>query len=217
MAFKSDAGLVVEQAKGINNIFVKDWKPAFFTDKKKQIACIPFMRNIIEYTKGDASDEYRLLTSVLHSKPDTKSITLGNLDEVFSATFGIDGKSFDQSLVVADQIQSVAQSCLGNAAGLNFENKIVLSMAIRMAAEDFMIARIADPAFVASIQSNQTAVLFDRFKASCTGDEHEMHVLQRVMLMTPESIHLNSFMYEPIIDMSDDHLRKLYREVVALT
>ena len=34
--------------------------------------------------------------------------------------------------------------------------------------------------------------------------------------MTPENIHLNSFMYEPIVDMSDEHLRKLCREVVAL-
>ena len=41
-------------------------------------------------------------------------------------------------------------------------------------------------------------------------------ILDRVALMTPENIHLNSFMYEPIIDMSDEHLRKLYREVEAL-
>ncbi len=34
-------------------------------------------------------------------------------------------------------------------------------------------------------------------------------IIERVMLMTPENIHLNSFMYEPIIDMSDDHLRRL--------
>jgi hypothetical protein len=34
--------------------------------------------------------------------------------------------------------------------------------------------------------------------------------------MTPENIHLNSFMYEPILDMSDEHLRKLYEAVLAL-
>ena len=31
--------------------------------------------------------------------------------------------------------------------------------------------------------------------------------------MTPESIHLNAFMYEPIIDMSDSHLRRLLTKV----
>jgi hypothetical protein len=31
--------------------------------------------------------------------------------------------------------------------------------------------------------------------------------------MTPENIHINSFMYEPILDMGDDELRKLYKTV----
>lgn len=34
--------------------------------------------------------------------------------------------------------------------------------------------------------------------------------------MTPENIHLNSFMYEPILDMSKDHLEKLYKEITLL-
>ena len=34
--------------------------------------------------------------------------------------------------------------------------------------------------------------------------------------MTPEVIHLNSFMYEPILDMSGRHLSKLYNEVKKL-
>ena len=42
------------------------------------------------------------------------------------------------------------------------------------------------------------------------------NVVQRVVLITPENIHLNSFMYEPILDMSDEHLRKLYAAVQAL-
>ena len=35
--------------------------------------------------------------------------------------------------------------------------------------------------------------------------------------MTPENIHVNSFMYEPIIDMSDVHLRQLYTDVQKLS
>lgn len=43
-----------------------------------------------------------------------------------------------------------------------------------------------------------------------------MAVMDRVVLMTPENIHLNSFMYEPILDMSDEHLRRIYEQVKAL-
>jgi len=34
--------------------------------------------------------------------------------------------------------------------------------------------------------------------------------------MTPENIHINSFMYEPIIDMANEHLKQLYTDVSAL-
>jgi len=34
--------------------------------------------------------------------------------------------------------------------------------------------------------------------------------------MTPENIHLNSFMYEPILDMSNEYLKQLYSDVSRL-
>ncbi len=43
-----------------------------------------------------------------------------------------------------------------------------------------------------------------------------LKVLEKVNLMTPENIHVNSFMYEPLIDMSDYYLKTLYREVNEL-
>ncbi|TFD23473.1 hypothetical protein, partial [Cryobacterium lyxosi] len=43
-----------------------------------------------------------------------------------------------------------------------------------------------------------------------------VRTLENVVLMTPEQIHVNSFMYEPILDMSDDHLRKLLGDVKKL-
>ncbi|AZD60972.1 hypothetical protein C4K18_2999 [Pseudomonas chlororaphis subsp. aurantiaca] len=42
-------------------------------------------------------------------------------------------------------------------------------------------------------------------------------VLSQVNLMTPENIHLNSFMYEPILDMSALHLYDLYEKIKALS
>ena len=34
--------------------------------------------------------------------------------------------------------------------------------------------------------------------------------------MTPENIHINSFMFEPILDLSDNHLKKLYCKLKEL-
>jgi hypothetical protein len=79
-----------------------------------------------------------------------------------------------------------------------------------------MVKKINDGAFVAAIQSHQTQTLLEKFRELFGGDIKAIKTLERVALMTPENIHLNSFMYEPIVDMSDEHLRKLYADVCAL-
>ena len=47
-------------------------------------------------------------------------------------------------------------------------------------------------------------------------DDSTLKILKDVVLMTPENIHLNAFMYEPIVDMSDEHLKQLYSDVQGL-
>ena len=86
----------------------------------------------------------------------------------------------------------------------------------RIAAEKFMVEKINDAEFVASIESNQTPKLFTKFKELFSDDINQIETIQRVILMTPESIHLNSFMYEPILDMSDEHLKMLYSDIKGL-
>ena len=122
----------------------------------------------------------------------------------------------DGSIFVIDIIKHEADECLKAGVGINFENKIVLSIAIRIAAEKYMVDKISDAKFVENIVSNQTPKLLDKFKGLFPLDVATIETIQRVVLMTPENIHLNSFMYEPILDMSDEHLRKLYKDVLAL-
>jgi len=79
-----------------------------------------------------------------------------------------------------------------------------------------MISKIADDAFVQAIHATQTQILVTKFKSLFPSEEAAVKILDRVALMTPEHIHINSFMYEPIVDMSDEHLRRLFRDVVEL-
>ena len=99
---------------------------------------------------------------------------------------------------------------------MNLENKIVLAIAIRLLAERYMISKIADPEFVSRLEANQARGLVDEFKTRFPREQEATATFERVSLMTPENIHVNSFMYEPIIDMSDDHLRGLFGDVSAL-
>jgi len=216
MASRGSDGIALTQAIGIKNIFVNDWKLNFFNDPKKKIASIPFIRNIVEYTKGEEATEFIKLTSLLHWKADTSGITQDDLDRIYASVFGTNGNSAEGKNTMIDIIHHEANECLNAEDGINFENKIVLSIAIRIAAEKFMVDKIKDPAFVASINVNQTPKLQAKFKELFSSDQHAIEIIQRVILMTPDNIHMNSFMYEPILDMAEDHLKKLYRDVLAL-
>ena len=62
--------------------------------------------------------------------------------------------------------------------------------------------------------SNQTREWFDLARPYMTVEE--IAVIENVNLITPESIHINSFMFEPLIDISDWTLKELYGSVKNL-
>lgn len=178
------------------------------------IASIPFVRNIAEYSGHAAT--FTNLTSLLHFKPDTATVTIGDL-ETNIKTILIDKAAITLAMpgnFVIDVIYNSANAILATVnQNIDLENKIVLAIAIRLKAEQFMIARINDIAFWNSITTNQTFALIQRFKNDFSGETANIELLEQVNLMTPENIHLNSFMYEPILDMSNEHLKQLYQSV----
>jgi hypothetical protein len=199
-------------------VFVNDWKPNFFSDLRKKVACIPFMRNIVEFTRGEHDPNYVRLTSLLHWRPDSTEIRDAELRKLYCDMFSeTDKAGVGGNPLAVDLIAQAAAGCLSAAEGANFEHKVVLSIAIRLQAKKFMVDILADEEFWRSIERNQTQRLYARFRQEYESNERAIDILHRVILMTPESIHLNSFMYEPILDMSDMHLRLLYKDVQSLS
>lgn len=218
MAQKGEGKVVLNQAEHVNNPFIRGFKRNFFTDGMQRIASIPFVRNILEYTKGDDDSDYMTLTSLLHWKNETPSITNGELDRIFGSTFaGQENSAWGSpDTPVVDLLFDQADQALVAAEGINFENKIVLSIATRMQAEKHMVAELNDRSFTDAIPKNQTQALYQAYKSRGLRVQRSIETLDSVVLMTPENIHVNSFMYEPIIDMSDAALRDLYSRVKTL-
>jgi hypothetical protein len=79
-----------------------------------------------------------------------------------------------------------------------------------------MIRTINNAEFVGGITENQTIKLLQEYKRLGLGRAEDVLVLEQVNLMTPENIHLNSFMYEPILDLGIAHLKALYSDVKQL-
>lgn len=170
-----------------------------------------------EYCGLDA--EFLKLTSLLHVKGDTDTMTLDELCTIYKKLLADKQELVlkPQEKFVIDLINEEADSVFNaQEETVALEGKIVLSIAIRLLAERHMIKIINDATFADKIKENQTITLLKEYKKLNTVKMENVLILDQVNLMTPENIHLNSFMYEPILDMGIDHLKKLYSQVKAL-
>ena len=191
-------------------------------DDKKFISMIPFVRNLIEYTKGESDPAYQTLTECLHCKAQTHSITIEQLMNIMVGYTQDKGmkrsrsthKVYDLIMQTADAISHESDS-----NQVLIENKVCLSIAIRLLAENYMhdqlLAAGRNEADL-TVSSNQTGKWTELFKQNCPGDVH-LKIIERVNMMTPELIHINSFMFEPLIDMSLHHLKTLYQDCKGMT
>ena len=197
----------------INNIFTKDWKKNFFSDKCKRIASIPFMRNLVEYTKSIDDPDYVTLTSLMHWKDDSELIKNSSLDAIYNNLFGTSEYWKDAEESVWETIKDAADECIDLPIGAEFHTKVVLAMACRLIADRYMIGSLGGNGGELDLSSNQTRHLFNEFRKQ-KGDGHDMYdALHRTILITPEQLHLNAFMYEPIIDVSGHELKGIYTDL----
>ncbi|XKM13847.1 hypothetical protein RCS94_01405 [Orbaceae bacterium ac157xtp] len=221
MANKLSDSLKLEQAEGIKNYFIGKLKDRVISNDIVLCATIPFTRNIIEYTKGELDKGYLDLTNLLHWKEDTEKITIGDYLNIYNDTFGT-AHATDRVEYVKDVIFAKAEElCLSpKIDGLNLENKILLSIAIRLSAERFLIIKIRRLKEYNSYwcnDHNQFGSLMKIISSSNSDiSQQTLHILEKVSITVSSNIHLNSFMYEPILDLSIEHLISLYGEVKSL-
>lgn len=225
IAFVDSDNIKLEKGQYTKNIF-KHYKNSLINKYSDNImlASIPFVRNLIEYTEDDNNKDYLVLTSVLHYKKDTRQITLNQIQDIFNkywcknepATFA---KGRENEMVYDILIQESEK--ITDIEKLEIENKLILSMAIRLIAESYMQNKIKSDLsngddILKNIFSkkNQSAWLIKEYKKSI--NDGAMKTLETISMITPENIHLNSFMFEPILDMSLKHLYKIYNDVKAL-
>ncbi len=198
------------------------WRTKFSNNPAMIVAMIPFVRNLIEYKEGTTSDGYMLLTSLLHIKENTETLHLSDLENIISSS--INNTAFNAEInkqqLVIDFIYETANTLCADPVidEIRLENKVTLSIAIRLKAEAFIWSKISDKS---PIRGVQTGKLYDRYVSEFCASPSPIireikNTLGQVILMTPENIHINSFMYEPLMDLSVHHLVNLYHSVCQL-
>jgi hypothetical protein len=188
-------------------------------------------------THQNINEDKLLLTHLLHSKQETRNIKFKQLKLIYGEY--IKNDEFDTSIdiyndSVYELILDIADKHI-SYGNIQLENKIILAIAIRLKSEEFMKNKINISSQTFSWQSsrgrnrnthcgnkndflsfidscdNQMWELFSGY--SQIGTDEEIQLLDSVNIMTPENIHLNSFMYEPLLDMDIVELKTLYRDI----
>ncbi|WRA39102.1 hypothetical protein KVL00_06890 [Helicobacter pylori] len=220
MIRKNDAREIIFENGGYLKSFIKWIRDS--EDDKDFFALIPFVRNLIEYTSSqiDKDSNYIKLTSCLHIKKDTKTIHIQDISKIFDSVFGIERKNKkiekDNSKLYFQAIYNIAEEIYNNkdCNRIELQNKIILSMAIRLKAEEWMLNKLNKLNQEFKSEKNQTRELYDATKKELSDDEKR--IIQKVLMITPENIHINSFMFEPILDTPLDHLYTCFDEVKNL-
>lgn len=199
---------------------IKDGKITDDNKKKLLISSVPFYRNLCDYSEIDtgATSGYAKLTCFLHLKTtpiDTQTAKISDLWNIVNPFLG--GVAFsgtDEDYYSA--VIRIANSCVAdNTNEVLLDNKLVIAIAIRLLTEKFMQSIItANGQTCIDANSNQTREWYKQAEPFLTPEQKA--IIEEVNLITPESIHLNSFMFEPLIDISDWCLKELYRRVLTL-
>lgn len=187
--------------------------------RRMLIASIPFYRNLAEYCGEDHGEDndYLKLTCFLHYKTapiNTKTATLSDLWLTIrpyvngtATTFGTEN--------FYDTVQLIATNSLIAPDDISLENKLIISIAARLRAEKYLKqVIIAKEGKCDDSESNQMRDWYDKAKGYLTAEEQA--VIDDINLITPEAIHLNAFMYEPLIDVSIWALNDIYSRAVGL-
>ena len=157
-------------------------------------------------------ENFLKLTKILHYDFDYNEVPLNSLTNIYSEwNIQIPNNTEKIYQLIFQEAEEITQT---RTTKINIVNKLVLSMAIRLKAEKFMLdyLNITD---TSEFDKNQTRALFNMFKVN-SNENKDIEILERVAIMTPENIHVNSFMYEPLLDMSDAALKDLYSDVLDL-
>ncbi len=218
MANRHPTGVSLSKAEGIKNYFIGVLKEKVHVNPRVLCATIPFTRNLIEYTKGEDDPDYLKLTCLLHWKEETDGITDTDYFDIYNKLFGTSHTGEGKPVRDLLHAQAIVISNETGHTGLNLEDKVLLSIAIRMRSEEFLIRRIRKLSQNQNYwcsSKNQFGFLMKEY-TKLEPASNALRTLEKVSITVSSNIHLNSFMYEPILDLTVGHLIRLYKEVDGL-
>lgn len=197
-AYSKDGKVYIEKNDKINFDMEKIFE---ISNEEHFIFSIPYMREVKTMIKNNTG----IFDSCLHYKETTKDITFGMIRNEYpqNITINVDDskKYLDVLLERADHYNVDDR--------FNLKSKTILAIACRVLLEQKIIGD--NFSLIAEINENQLAKLKDNNRDFLS--QKVLDIIDEVQIATPEFIHGNAFMYEPLVDIEADYLFEIYNAI----
>ncbi|MDY0277653.1 MAG: hypothetical protein RBQ97_06180 [Acholeplasma sp.] len=217
-ALKDGSSIIISEGEYLENLF-QFYKSQIGRKLSIDLTVIGFARNLIEYYVDDYINDadYSFYTSLLHYRPHSVQIKLGTLYNHFSSQFNkIISKPTPNESVYKLIIKDADRISNLTTISQKVEEKVVISLALRLRCEKYLYKKIlrVDNTIINNIHEMQLGELLDQYKIYFPTDIELINFAKKIVIITPYHIHLNSFMFEPLIDVSINNLRDLYKRAI---
>lgn len=168
---------------------------------------IPYVREAMKILNKNCDE----LDNFLHYNSKTMTYTVHDLKDYLEDNVSLANKYKD----IIDEPKSY-YDLLAEQSMLIIDNKkedliskVILSIYIRITIEMKIIGK--DYEKINNIEKNQLSEIYKLYSSYLTDSVKK--ILEKVLIYTPEFIHINAFMYEPLIDIEVKHLFMLVDEI----
>ena len=180
---------------------------------EKFIAFIPFARTILQL-QDNSDSNLKIVLNYLHYDVVLESLQMSDIITLLVSKFKVKTRSIsisssDRYLKVLSDISS--SICGSDIKETNLEDKIVVGLYLRVFLERFLTKKLIDVTGHKPIISNEryrNRELYSQCKPYLSQEEKD--IVESINVVCPPYVHVNSFMYEPLIDVSGNELKKQY-------
>jgi energy-coupling factor transporter ATP-binding protein EcfA2 len=204
----------------------KEW--LMLNNNKDFISSIALFRNLCDYLHNKKELKDAISSKILHYPIDEDQMSLQELLLKLKENFSLpnpislsfpDNKSF---LEIAEAESDELIKEYKDNSHVNLQDKIILSITLRLLMEKKLIKYlILKNEKIDDIKHNQTRGLINKFKKQQLKDSEEntkiKGLLDIVNIISANHIHINSFMYEPLMDINGSDLMKWYKDLKAIS
>lgn len=164
---------------------------------------IPYIREANIILKNDTE----LFDSLLHYNQQTRTIKLGQITDLLGENAKIN-LELDTNKNYIETLKEIV-SDFKNIDDNNIVKKTILAMYLRIVLEEKIIQD--NYSLLEGIDNFQLARIQDLYSNKLSDKTNSL--IEKVQLSTPEFIHGNAFMYEPLIDIEAKYLMEIKEEL----